>query len=151
MYEHNSSLQRFLQRNFNFKDRSEDLYFNRLTKLSKGNIHKAIFLWLNSLELVDKQTFLVHKPKAILFKRIKLLSQENMILLSTVLESGSISSEQGAKILHNTCESTQALLDELYMQELLHKKTIDGKAYFSVRKLAVTEILEELKQRGIEI
>lgn len=149
LHERTSFIHKFLQRRFKFRDRTKEIYFSKLAKLANGNLHKAIYIWLNSLELNEDQTFLVHKPERIHFPYLKKVDNKKMILLASILETGSIAAESASHLLHESIQTTSAILDELYLHELLHRKEVEQNVYYAIRKLAATEVVLELKSRGI--
>lgn len=143
-----AKLRQFIGKKFNLKSRTKEEFFSRLAKHSRGNIHAALFCWLRSIRLVDRHVFLVHQPSALRINTAWNLNAEELILLGSILECGALSALEASRLLNSAQGSAEALLENLHGRELLHKKVIDSRAYYAVRKLAVSEISNQLNKRG---
>ena len=131
------------------KNYLESKYFDKLYKISEGNIYNAIFHWLKSLSIEDDSKIYV-KQLAINYDHLfEKLSINKLLILQCLYVRGLAEAEMISKQLNLSLDEVNKELNFLKNKYLLTKVTQKETVTYSINKIAFVPVKKFLNEKFI--
>ena len=96
------------------QDSPQTLFFQSLFQQSEGVFRSAFELWLSSIERLEGETLKIRQPLDPAFHRFRNeLAQQDHFTLLAIQEHGSLTQEELAEVICESCESSRSRMDRL--------------------------------------
>lgn len=131
------------------KDQSQEFiknqYFEKLSKISEGNISIAMIFWLQSIKEIDNQKFVFNPLEVTEIDKLEVPSKEVLFTLAALVQHDMLDSEQMAYALHQSAAESSLMLARLKTKGIIYK----GSTGFKLNHLVYRQVVRMLKQRNI--
>jgi len=123
----------------------EDLFFDKLSKLSEGNMSIAIMFWLQSIKKVEKNTFYISPIEVTDVDKLEVPSREVLFTLASLVIHDRLSTAEMAMSLHQPEVQSRLMITRLKSKGMVVEKDNS----YSLNQLVYRQVIRLLKRRNI--
>lgn len=123
----------------------ENVFFETISEVAKGNIRIAMIHWLRSIHEVKELEIVLIVQSDLMIELPSVLSDSDFFSLTAIIIHGSLTAENHAEIFNESIKASRLHLSRLIMLNLLDKK---GDTY-SINVFAFRSIVSQMKRKNI--
>ena len=125
---------------------AQHAYFNALQDVTDGNILSAIFYWLKSIRKVHEDELVIEPVSELKLHFLQGLHIDKLLTMAMIIQHGSLSSDEHARIFGCNQQNSQTLLTQLANVNLLARELEEnGATKFSINRLIYKPLAHQLQ------
>lgn len=129
---------------------AQHAYFNALQNVTDGNILSAIFYWLKSIHRVGEDELIIKPVSELRLHFLQSLHIDKLLTMAMIIQHGTLTSEEHARIFRYDREQSQALLTQLANVNLLTRDEDDEHLVkFAINRLIYKPLAHQLQAMNV--
>jgi hypothetical protein len=153
--ENSQSVARRLKKVKDGKDRQRvlrEVFFERLSDASKGNVQIALFYWLRSIVEIKDDTVHVDPLRPFRFSYLNQLRVDKVFTLAAILQHGTLTVQEHMAVFRSSEPDSAGVIASLAADNLIQARPGsegDGEKRFSVNPVMQHPVVDLLRNRHI--
>lgn len=128
----------------------EDEFFNKLFKVTEGNITAALFYWLKSIKEFKNNTIYINPLEELDLSFIQNLHIVKILTLSNLILHGSLTAKEHCEIFRMSEDESKAIFNFLTSANLVHATLNEnGEKVYSINQAIYKPLEIEIRKLGI--
>jgi len=121
------------------------MYFEKLNKLSAGNITVAMSFWLSAIRDIDQNKMTLSPSIHLDYSFLHQLLADELFTLATLLQHETLNAEEHATIFHQSLQQSLLILNRMKIKKII----IDVVDRFQIHHLLYRSVVAVLKPKNI--